>query len=99
MATGNDDNSAFQVSGFDYHLSGLIERFPRFWIGLGNLETRVLADEIAPVAIEAPVYVSGLARAGTTIALEILASHQDVATHLYRDCPPVFTPWWWNWFV
>lgn len=91
--------AAFRVSGFDHFLGGLIANHPRFWIGMGNLETRALADEIAPVAIEAPIYVTGLARAGTTIALEILAAHPDVATHLYRDFPPVFTPYWWNWFV
>lgn len=99
MATSDDISGAFQVSAFDDLMGRLIERFPGFWIGLGNLETRVLADEIAPVSIVAPIYVTGLARAGTTIALEILASHGDVATHLYRDFPPVFTPWWWNWFV
>jgi hypothetical protein len=99
MAMSDDISGAFQVSAFDDLVGGLIERFPRLWIGLGNLETRALADEIAPVSIAAPIYVTGLARAGTTIALEILASHPDVATHLYRDFPPVFTPWWWNWFV
>ena len=98
MADDSTD-AAFQVSGFDHFVGGLIANHPRFWIGLGNLETKALADEIAPVAIEAPVYVTGLARAGTTIALEILAAHPDVATHLYRDFPPVFTPYWWNWFV
>jgi hypothetical protein len=95
----NGTDAAFRVSGFDHYLSGLIANYPRFWIGLGNLETKALADEIAPVAIEAPIYVTGLARAGTTIALEILAAHPDVASHLYRDFPPVFTPYWWNWFV
>ncbi len=99
MATSDDTGGAFRVSGFDHVLGGLIERFPGFWIGLGNLETRALADEIASVPVTAPIYVAGLARAGTTIALEILAAHGDVATHLYRDFPPVFTPWWWNWFV
>ena len=99
MATDEDIRAAFRVSGFDHFAGGLIERFPRLWTGLGNLETKVLADEIAPIAIEAPIYVAGLARAGTTIALEIFASHDAVATHLYRDFPLVFTPWWWNWFV
>jgi len=99
MATSDDIGEAFRVSGFDDFFGSLIERFPRFWIGLGNLETRALAEAIENVSIVAPIYVTGLARAGTTIALEILASHGDVATHLYRDFPPVFTPWWWNWFV
>jgi hypothetical protein len=99
MATSEDMSGAFRVSGFDHFVGGLIERFPGLWIGLGNLETRALAEEIESVTVTAPIYVAGLARAGTTIALEILAAHGDVATHLYRDFPPVFTPWWWNWFV
>ena len=99
MTSHEDISGAFQVSGFDHVLGGLIERFPGLWIRLGNLETRVLAEEIESVSIQAPIYVAGVARAGTTIALEILASHSNVATHLYRDFPPVFTPWWWNWFV
>ena len=99
MATEKDIKAAFRVSGFDHFVGGMIERFPRFWTGLGDLETKALAEEIAPVAIEAPIYVAGLARAGTTIALEILASHPGVATHLYRDFPLIFTPWWGNWLV
>jgi hypothetical protein len=98
MADSKTD-PAFQVSGFDHFLSSLIADHPKLWIGLGNIETKALADEIANVEVKAPIYVTGLARAGTTIALEILASHPDVGTHLYRDFPPVFTPWWWNWFV
>lgn len=66
----NSTDAAFRVSGFNHFLGGLIANHPRFWIGLGNMETKALADEIAPIAIEAPVYVAGLARAGTTIALE-----------------------------
>lgn len=95
----NRQDVEFRVSGFDHLVSGWIEKYPKFWIGLGNLETKLLADEIDDIPLKAPIYVSGLARAGTTIALEILASHPDVATHLYRDFPPVFTPFWWNWFV
>ena len=73
MADNNTD-PAFQVSGFDNFLSGLIANHQKFWIGLGNLETKVLADDIANIQVKAPIYVTGLARAGTTIALEILAS-------------------------
>ena len=50
----------------------------------------------ATVAIERPIYVSGLARSGSTILLELLARHEAVATHRYRDYPPVFTPYLWN---
>lgn len=86
----------FAVEGWTDWLGGLIARHPARAIALGNLETRLLADEIAAVRIERPVYIAGLARSGSTILLESLARHPDVATHRYRDFPPIFTPYWWN---
>jgi len=69
------------------------------WIGLGNLESRLLAERLDDVPIVKPVYIAGLARSGTTILLELLARHPDLASHRYRDFPPVLTPWFWNWFI
>ena len=87
------------VPGWTDKLSGLQARFPGFWIGLGNLESRMLADRLSNVAIVKPLYIAGLARSGTTILLELLARHPDVSTHRYRDFPPVLAPWFWNRFV
>ncbi len=67
---------------------------PEAWIALGNIETRMLARNLLPVA--SPVYVTGLARAGTTILTEAIASHPEIATHTYRDFPCIFTPYIWN---
>jgi len=80
-------------------LGGFIERHPRLCIRLGMWESRLLQEEIANIPIERPIYVTGLARSGSTILLELLARHPDVATHRYRDFPPVLLPWAWNWFV
>lgn len=80
-------------------LSGLQARHPGFWIRLGNLETRVLRDDLARISVDKPIYVTGLARSGTTILLELLARHPAVATHRYRDFPPILAPSVWNWFV
>ncbi|EPC00333.1 hypothetical protein L861_07495 [Litchfieldella anticariensis FP35 = DSM 16096] len=77
-------------------LGGWVNRSPRTWIKLGNLETRVVQDAIADITVDRPVYVSGLARSGTTILLERLAEHSHVATHRYADFPPLLTPYWWN---
>ncbi len=77
-------------------LGGWIHRHPDAWIRLGNLETRVLRDVIADIKVEKPIYVTGLARAGTTVLLERLAEHPQVATHRYADFPPLLTPYWWN---
>ncbi len=48
------------------------------------------------VPLRQPVFITGLARAGSTILLECLHRHPDVATHRYRDYPFLFTPYWWN---
>lgn len=80
-------------------LSAAQERNPKLWIKLGNLESRLLRERLEAVPIEKPIYVAGLARSGSTILLELLARHPELCSHRYRDFPPMFTPWWWNWFV
>lgn len=80
-------------------LGGLLERYPRLWTRLGDLETRLVADRLDAVAVDRPIYVTGLARSGTTVLLELLALHPDTVAHRYRDFPLVLTPWAWNWFV
>lgn len=80
-------------------LSGWQSRHASLCIKLGNLESRFLAEKIAPIEIEKPIYIAGLARSGTTILLEILTRHPQLVSHRYRDFPPVLTPYIWNWFV
>jgi hypothetical protein len=96
MAASDAGYDGFQVARWVGALGGFISRRPRLWIALGNLETRLLSDEIGATDIVQPIYVSGVARAGSTILLETLARHQDLVSHRYRDYPPVFTPYWWN---
>ena len=98
MATANRA-AELAVPRWTDFLSGLQERHPGMWIGLGNLESRMLSERLDDVQIVKPVYIAGLARSGTTILLELLARHPDLASHRYRDFPPVLTPWFWNWFV
>lgn len=86
----------FRVTPWIHTLGGLVHRHPRVWRWLGDLETRVAAEQMAGIAIDRPIYVSGLARSGSTILLEVLARHADTVTHRYRDYPLIFTPWWWN---
>ena len=96
MASGGSD---FAVAGWVDRLGGHIERHPNLWIRLGDMESRFLRDDLAALHIEAPIYVAGLARSGSTFLLEALASHEDTVTHRYKDFPPVFTPYWWNRFL
>ena len=71
----------------------------KLWHRLGNLETSVLRDELERVEIKKPVYVSGLARSGTTIVLEMLEKHPDLTSHRYSDFPNVWTPYWRNYLL
>lgn len=87
------------VSRFQNFLGGLIERNPDFFIRLGRIENQWLQDSISEIEVDRPIYVSGLARSGSTILLELLASHPDIASQQYRDFPLIHTPVWWNWFI
>jgi len=75
-------------------LARWIKKDPEAWIALGDLETRLLERYFSP--LHSPIYISGMARAGTTILTEALATHPEVATHIYRDFPCLFTPYLWN---
>lgn len=92
-------DDGFHVSKWVDVVGGFISRNQGLWIRIGNWETRLLADEIADIRIEQPIYVSGLARSGSTVLLEILSQFEDTATHRYKDYPLIFTPYLWNRFL
>ncbi len=92
-ATGN---SPFHVPLWLHLLGGLVDRHPRFWTGLSELETRSIGPELGGVSVTMPIYICGLARSGTTLLHEIVASHPSVATHRIKDYPFLFTPYWWR---
>lgn len=71
----------------------------KLWHRLGNLETSVLSDELEQVTIQKPVYVSGLARSGTTILTEMLEKHPALTSHHYSDFPNIWTPYWRNYLL
>lgn len=98
MATqsGSNDEAIFSVSGSMAFFSWLICEHPALWKALGNLETAILADKLDSIPIIKPVYVTGLARSGSTLLLEILAGAPGVVSQRYKDFPPVFTPYAWN---
>lgn len=91
--------AAVEIDAWSDALGGLVERHPGFWTALGRLESRLLRERIDRVPIDRPIYVAGLARSGSTVLLELLASHPDTASHRYRDFPMVLSPCAWSWFV
>ncbi|HEX5078710.1 MAG TPA: sulfotransferase [Geminicoccaceae bacterium] len=88
-----------QVPRSIHMLSTLAERHPTLLLRLGRWEASWAADDLAGQSIDRPIYVTGLARSGSTILLELLAAHPEVATHQYRDFPLIPIPLWWNWFL
>ena len=96
MSASNDDATIFEVSGSMAFFSWLICEHPSFWKRIGKLETSMIQDQLDKIRIEKPVYVSGLARSGSTILLEILNSVPGIVSQKYKDFPPVFTPYAWN---
>lgn len=71
--------------------------FPALGPGLAALESRVLRAEIDAQPLERPVYICGLARAGSTLLLEFLAEAPGFASHCYADFPLLWTPYWAHW--
>ncbi len=77
-------------------LGRIVNRYPRFWTWLGQLESQVLASQLAQQKLARPIYVCGLARSGSTLLHEVLCSHPHVATHRIKDYPFITTPYWWR---
>jgi hypothetical protein len=98
-ATDMSGDDGFQVSGWVDAIGGFINRHKDLWIKIGNWETKMLSVAICDVSVNQPIYVTGLARSGSTILLELLAESNSTVTHRYKDYPPIFTPYFWNWFL
>ncbi|TNE65676.1 MAG: sulfotransferase [Alphaproteobacteria bacterium] len=92
-------SGTIEIDGWNDRVGAFVERHPGLATWLGNMETRLMADDLATVAIDRPIYVAGVARAGSTILLELLARHSATASHRYRDFPLVLAPAAWSWFV
>jgi hypothetical protein len=85
-----------KIESSDYLLMRFASRNPSILRWLGNRETAFLRSELSSIPIEKPVFITGLARAGTTIFLELFSTVDGVATHRYRDFPLLTVPYFWN---
>lgn len=88
-----------KVDWLTHYAGHVLEAAPRLLVGLGRREWSWFESRLSRLAIERPIFVTGLARSGTTLILESLASHGETASHRYRDFPFVCIPVWWNWFI
>jgi hypothetical protein len=74
----------------------MIASTPRVWKALGNLESFTLGKGLHSQEIIKPIFVSGVARSGSTILTEVISQHPQLACHHYSDFPVAWTPYWWN---
>lgn len=92
----SEEASTFNVPFWLDALGRVVERLPKFWLWWARRETASLEPSLASTPLAMPIYISGLARSGSTLLHEAVASHPSVATHRVRDYPLVFTPYWWR---
>ncbi|MEL7186611.1 MAG: sulfotransferase, partial [Pseudomonadota bacterium] len=89
----------YSINLVDYLLTLIATRNPGFMQKMGDRETRKYSQQLEAIEIERPIFISGLARSGTTILLERLSTAKGMATHRYRDFPFIMTPIRWNKFL
>lgn len=87
------------LSSIDYGLVRLSDLAAKPLRALGQLESAYLREQLDQTEIRRPVFVTGLARAGTTILLEQLTRTNHFATHRYRDFPFLSVPFLWNRYI
>lgn len=75
-----------------YFIAKLAYQFPTIANLMNKTESLVLRKQMADYEIDRPIYVTGMARAGTTVTLEMLSQHPSVATHRYLHMVLPYTP-------
>ena len=85
-----------KIAATDYALVRIAQQASGLCKLLGRMESSYLRQELDAITIDKPIFITGLARSGTTILLEQLARTDLFATHRYRDFPFLHTPFWWN---
>lgn len=77
-----------------YYIAKLVRTIPAVGDTLHTLEFSRMKKSIESLKVDRPIYVTGLARAGTTVILEMLSKHPDVATHRYLHMVMPYVPHW-----
>ncbi len=65
-------------------------------LSAADVETTLYGGRFRHIAVERPVFITSLPRAGTTLLLEAFDRLPGFATHRYRDMPFVLAPLLWD---
>ena len=89
--------TGFQLKPSDFALVQINEQLKPLVRSVGALESRVHRARLQAIPLDRPIFVTGLARSGTTTLLAALARSRDLGSHQYRDFPFLGAPLVWNW--
>jgi hypothetical protein len=89
----------FQLPLGTYYLARVIRFLRPLLLRLASVESWFVRRKHKVEPDKEPLYITGIARAGTTITLEMLSQHPDVATHRYYHMPNAYLPYWWARFI
>ncbi|MFX1235024.1 MAG: sulfotransferase [Promethearchaeota archaeon] len=100
MKSKNNDSFKFPFLGYiGYGATKFFDSFKSFSFLLDKFESMYLTIDLENVVIDRPVYITGLARAGTTITLEMLSKHPDLSSHQYKNLLMPYLPHWFSLFI
>jgi hypothetical protein len=69
---------------------------PAVQLAAADVEETLYGSRFRDLEVDRPIFINSLPRAGTTLLLEILARHPELASHTYRDMPFVMAPILWS---
>ncbi|MFX1411071.1 MAG: sulfotransferase [Promethearchaeota archaeon] len=94
------DSIEFPLMGYaGWGITKFFDSFKSLSFLVDRLETITLRKDIDKIIIDRPIYITGLARAGTTIILEMLSKHPDLASHRYKHLLMPYLPHWFSQMV
>lgn len=88
----------FQLKAGDFALVQINEQLKPLVRAVGDFESRMARSRLDAIPLDRPIYVTGLARSGTTTVLAALTQSREVGSHQYRDFPFVAAPLTWSRF-
>ena len=75
----------------------IVDKLPFLTNLFHNFENLLLRNKLNRKIVK-PVFVTGLARSGSTIITHILNHHLDLGSFLYKDLPFIENPYLWSFF-
>lgn len=93
---GDKVNDASSYGGGDRLMHALAFSGPGVQKALAGLDDRLFARRIAQTPNTPPIFITSLARGGTTALLNALHDAPGIATHRYADMPFMSAPMLWS---